>query len=275
MSTRRKKDVSVRTRSFADLPPEILSYIASRLPMIELLRFRGTCRDFRSASSTATAATDSYRRPWLLLHKPDTSECLLYNNEESKVYNRDIPDLKGAICLASHEGWLLLFKDESIFFFSPFSLAKITLPDFPHKQVNKHVAAFSDVPTSPDCIISVINRIDEFFVKVNVISKGQTSWTPYKIPCPDAPKDGSEPVQAMPYYYHDNVFQKGIVNEKTRQIFNLEEDEHVDVCGLSYGALKPHVYLNEVVFDSTTKTRVRRAVWIQPRFSKPDPNHRW
>lgn len=320
MDTGTKKEVPAEKRSFSNLPPEILSSIADRLPMIELLGFRGTCNDFRSASSTASAAIESLRSPWLLFHKTDSSECLIYNDEESKTYNRNIPDLKGAVCLASYHGWLLLYKDESIFFFCPFSLAKIVLPDFPHKQIDGHVAAFSDVPTSDHCIVSVINGIDEASVEVNVISKGQTAWTPHMIPTRNnfsssisaatfdeksrnfyymddgktmlsfSVKDkkwkpytivkGAEvnkDMESMPYCYKKHVFRNRI--EDTRDRFNLEDDEYVAVCGLSYESAEDchrHVYLNEVVDDSPSKKRVRRAVWIQPRFFEAHPNQlRW
>ncbi|KAI3506835.1 hypothetical protein L1887_21403 [Cichorium endivia] len=311
-------EVSAETRSFSHLPPDVLSSIADRLPVIDLLGFRGTCNDFRSASSAASAEIESSRTPWLLLHKTDSSECVIYNEEESKTYHRDIPDLKGAICLASYQGWLLLFKDESMFFFCPISLAKIILPEFPHKQIDGHVAAFSDVPTSSQCIVSVINRIDEKGVEVNMISKGQSVWTPHKIPrcnsltsCIAAATfdrnsrtfyymdDGktmlafslndkrwtpytivkgtvSKDIKTMPYCYQKHAFRNTI--EDTRDLFNIEDDEYVSVCGLSYDTdnCHRHLYLNEVVDDSPTKTRVRRAVWIQPRFFEADTNQlRW
>ncbi|KAI3806039.1 hypothetical protein L1987_21929 [Smallanthus sonchifolius] len=169
-------------RSWTDLPFEILSFIAIRLPIIELLSFRGTCKDFRSASSTATAEIQSSKNPWLLFHKTNSSKCIIYNEPESKPYNRKIPELETATCLASYQGWLLLFKDKSIFFFSPFPLSKITLPEFPQNLITRgHVAAFSDQPTSPHCIISIINPIESPFFEMHIISKGQKTWTRHKI----------------------------------------------------------------------------------------------
>ncbi|KAI3678856.1 hypothetical protein L6452_38160 [Arctium lappa] len=178
-----KDDVSDQFRPWIDLPRDILSQIIIRLTLIDLLSFRGTCKDFRSATSGASAQIQSSLPPWILLfNKNDHSECILYNDRESKTYKRKIPDLEGVICLASYQGWLLLFNNGSVFFFCPVSLVKIRLPDFPHRRFDGHVASFSDVPTSPDCIVTVINRVNVLAVEVNVISKGQKSWTKHVVP---------------------------------------------------------------------------------------------
>lgn len=47
------------TRPWADLPPELLSIIAEKLGLIELLSFRGVCKAWRISSSTASAETES------------------------------------------------------------------------------------------------------------------------------------------------------------------------------------------------------------------------
>nr|XP_043637372.1 uncharacterized protein LOC122608343 [Erigeron canadensis] len=311
-----------RVRPWADLPPELLSSIADRLTIIDLLSFRGTCKDFRSASSTASAEIELSRSPWLLFHKPNTSECHIYNEHESKTYKRNIPDLEGATCLASYQGWLLVFREETLFFFNPFSLAKIALPDFPHKQIDGHVATFSDVPTSPHCIVSIVNSTDENYVEVNFISRGENAWTKYKERKPeslshpivtttfdkesqtfyyaDAGKylltfsvkdgkftkyryvqrnmtEGVKPLKLnLPYRVSENVFRDTF--EKKRCQLDLEDDEYVAACGLTYKlpkTMSSQVYSNEAVDVSAAKTRVRRAVWIQPRFFEPDPNHQW
>ncbi|PWA84523.1 F-box domain-containing protein [Artemisia annua] len=303
-------------RPWADLPIDILFSIANRLTLIELLSFRGTCKDFRCASFSASAKNKPGQIPWLIFHKPNSPECLIYNKLDSKSYKRNIQELEGAICLASYQGWLLLFKNESVFFFSPFSLAKITLPNFPHQEIEGHVASFSDIPTSPHCIVSILNRIndsDDF--ELHVISKGQSVWTHYNVekgrlrsnvagatfdhktqtfhylddkkylltfsvnekkwkPFTIVKAEEKFDGPCLPYLYSRTEFFDTI--EKKRDEFDLEDDEYVAVCGLTfekYGC--PKVYLNEVVDASPTKNRMRRAVWIQPRFFEAGPNHHW
>ncbi|XP_076917133.1 F-box/kelch-repeat protein At1g57790-like [Bidens hawaiensis] len=302
-----------RLRSWTDLPMEILSFIAIKLPLLELLSFRGTCKDFCSASSTATAAIESSKKPWLLFHKPGDSKFVIYNEHESKTYNREIPDIVGAVCLASYQGWLLLHKDNTMFFFSPFSLSKILLPEFPNSQIEGHVAAFSNAPTSKTCIVSIINPIDSSCFEINMISKGENTWSrhevsgyygsnlnvtgatfdnkgetfyymfgeksvlvfsvkdkigrKYNIVEPSVARKDTK--KYLPYIYLENMFDQKKIK--------LEDDEYVDVCGLTYETenSKRIVYSNEAVNVSDTKTRMCKAVWIQPRFYEASKDLQW
>ncbi|KAI3678855.1 hypothetical protein L6452_38159 [Arctium lappa] len=51
---------NVRLKTF-ELPMEIVSAIAGRLQIIDLLSLRGSCKDFRRASATASAEFEPYR----------------------------------------------------------------------------------------------------------------------------------------------------------------------------------------------------------------------
>nr|GFA55329.1 F-box domain-containing protein [Tanacetum cinerariifolium] len=161
---------------WADLPTDLLSSIVDRLEIIEPLSFRGTCMDFRRASRDASASIESSTstRPWLLAHHPDpdTGNCFIYKQWRSNPYSIHLPDLKACMFLPSYQGWLFVFKPKqcSMFFFSPFSRAKIDLPDFPMNEIQHHATVFSDLPTSPHCIVSIRMPTEVF-----VISKGQTT----------------------------------------------------------------------------------------------------
>lgn len=143
---------------WADLPPELLSPIANSLGIIDLLSLRGVCKDWRSAPSTASAEIESLpsTKPWFILYE-ETENCTLYNPNVKKIYNINFPELMDTTCLALNQGWLLLFQEGSIFFFCPFSRARIDLTQFPHQEMSDHIAAFSCPPTSLDCIVSIIN----------------------------------------------------------------------------------------------------------------------
>ncbi|XP_071720197.1 uncharacterized protein [Rutidosis leptorrhynchoides] len=209
--------ISEQRSSYADLPMDILSSIAGRLSVMDLLSFRSTCKDFHSvaANMICVSQTDN----WLLYHETTngfrreirsssssnnnfynktkirrrrrrrscSGEYIFYDKRQDKTYSRNIPDLEGSYCLGSDHGWLLVFKDDLLFFLSPFTLAKITLPDLPNNDnIYGHVAAFSDVPTSPHCVISIFKRVPEHeLIEVNVICKGQRVWTQHKVctPC--------------------------------------------------------------------------------------------
>lgn len=303
-----------RYRPWSDLPIELLSPIADQLALIELLSFRGTCKGFRSASAGASAKNGS-ETPWLIFHKDKSSECVIYNQHNSKAYKRNIPELQGAICLASYEGWLLLSKDETIFFFSPFSLAKIVLPNFPNNQIDGLVGAFSHVPTSPQCIVSVISSIDETYVEVHTISKGENAWTRYKISkrfslkstivgatfdhendtfyYMDSGKStltfSVKDKEWKPYHIVETTSKdlemlpyvcrtrmfRDIVENKKHEKAGLEDDEHVVVCGLTYNDVCRGLTVYCNEIVDVSPLKSRRAVWIQPRFFEADPNQHW
>ncbi|XWS76488.1 hypothetical protein CRYUN_Cryun01aG0180700 [Craigia yunnanensis] len=179
-------------REWTDLPSDLLPSIADRLGLIELLCFRGVCKDWNSASSTASAEIEALpnREPWFLLYGGNNSQCTLVA-ESGRRYSISIPELDGATCLASSQGWLLLFREGSMFFFCPFSRAKIDLPgQFPHTVISDQVAIFSSPPTSQDCVVCIISKSNETELELYVIHRGATAWSkhefeasPNKIEC--------------------------------------------------------------------------------------------
>ncbi|KAL2535584.1 F-box protein-like [Forsythia ovata] len=162
---------------WVDLPPELVSLIANSLGLIDLLSLRGVCKDWRLAPSTATAEIESEpsTKPWFILYG-ETENCTLYDPNDKKSYSINFPELKDATCLASHQGWLLLLREGTIFFFCPFSRARIDLPLVPHQEISNHIAAFSCPPTSSECIVSIINRCDENTMEIYVLKRGDTTW---------------------------------------------------------------------------------------------------
>ncbi|XP_019164392.1 PREDICTED: F-box/kelch-repeat protein At1g57790-like isoform X2 [Ipomoea nil] len=179
-------DAKELERRWSDLPPELLSKIANCLGCFDLLRFRFVCKDWHFASLTASASVESSpgRKPCFLLHGESAENCILYSQVEKKKYMINIPELREATCLASNQGWLLLFQQGVIFFFCPFSGSRIDLPAFPQagaeKEFSGHVGAFSSPPTSPDCTVAVICRKSEHRVEMNVLDRKSSEWTKHE-----------------------------------------------------------------------------------------------
>ncbi|XP_059436159.1 F-box protein At4g00893-like [Corylus avellana] len=178
----------MENRNWSDLPLELLATIAESLGIIELLSFRSVCKDWSSASATASAQIESSKEAWFLVYgESPTCECLLVSNSGEK-HSIHIPDLIGSstTCLASTHGWLLLFQNGgSIFFFCPFSRAKIHLPKLPFSEITDHVATFSSPPTSENCVVAVISRSSESEeLEVNMLQRGADAWTNHKTSCP-------------------------------------------------------------------------------------------
>jgi hypothetical protein len=103
---------------------------------------------------------------------------MLSNND--KVYTAQVPELDGSTCLASHDGWLLVFRDDSLFFFCPLSGAKIQLPNCPLTKSRDYLAAISSAPTSQDCIVVVLDRPDHFQFELHTLCRGYDKWVKYQ-----------------------------------------------------------------------------------------------
>ncbi|KAM7262261.1 hypothetical protein ACFE04_021338 [Oxalis oulophora] len=136
-------------RQWSDLPRELLECVANFLVLSDLLSFRGVCKDWKLASSKAMTQVAASDKPCLLAIDHNNSECIILRDSKRK-YNTTIPELCGAKCIASNSGWLLLLKEDSIFFFCPFSRAQIQLPNFPCQEDSNLVAAISSPPTCKD-----------------------------------------------------------------------------------------------------------------------------
>ncbi|TMX01115.1 hypothetical protein EJD97_025103, partial [Solanum chilense] len=172
----------IPSRTWCDLYPELLSEIAESLGIIDLLGFRGVCKDWRSASSTASASIESTSlnsKLCFLLHNDRDENTILFNPATNKNYTINIPELKGATCLASTQGWLLLSQRGNIFFFCPFSRVKIDLPPIQGLENTPAVAAFTSPPSSTDCVTAIIYKKNDDLVEVNVLERGASMWTKY------------------------------------------------------------------------------------------------
>ncbi|KAK8469003.1 hypothetical protein PHAVU_006G176940 [Phaseolus vulgaris] len=164
---------------WSDLPRDLLSQIANCLGLIDFLRFGVVCKDWNTASFKAFKVSPDDKSvlcdPWFLIYGGEGSDCSLLN-PQNKCYTINLPELDGATCLASYEGWLLLFGNGSLFFFCPFSKAKIELPNCPFTEARDHVAAFSAVPTSKDCIVVVLNTSSNSELHLSMLCKGEDQW---------------------------------------------------------------------------------------------------
>ncbi|KAK9201758.1 hypothetical protein WN944_016965 [Citrus x changshan-huyou] len=168
------------TGQWADLPSELISLIAERLGVIDLFSFSIVCKGWNSAASTPSSQISAQiisspnRALWFLLYGKN-SQCFLVS-ETDKKYKISIPEMNGAACIASKEGWLLLHRDDSLFFFCPFSASKIDLPKFRKSEQCNVVATFSAPPTSEDCIVAVACQ-NAPGVDLHLLSRGAKEWT--------------------------------------------------------------------------------------------------
>ncbi|KAK3193963.1 hypothetical protein Dsin_025273 [Dipteronia sinensis] len=298
------------TSSWADLPPDLIQSISNRLGLIDLISFRGVCQNWNLASFTSSAEIESStcHEPWFLLYGGENSQCSLVS--ENGKYLINIPELSGgATCIASKEGWILVYRQGSLFFFCPFSRSKINLPQFPNSELKDRVAAaFSSSPTCKDCIVSVICQNDKMDIVLYSLSRGAAAWTERK----HASKYFKN-VKAAAYankalYVFDDsdtllrfnpeedvkwVRQNIVTNGGTqrserlpliRKKSCLEEKSIIKKLGLqndvwitSCGTIVPtnglpKVYFNESISNSQESESCHyKGVWLTPRFHQISP----
>ncbi|KAG5537414.1 hypothetical protein RHGRI_024743 [Rhododendron griersonianum] len=145
-------------RDWTALPTEILSFISSRLFLGDLIkRFRCVCKTWKLVPSLPVPCPTQCPIPqsqWLMLYRGlKKMELNFFNPLYKDTYRMDIPELSGALLRCSKDGWLLMSRGKhSVFFFNPFTKAKIDLPDLPH-HYNFDAISFSCAPTSLECMV--------------------------------------------------------------------------------------------------------------------------
>jgi len=307
-------NVEVVTRPWSNLPPHLLSLIADRLGIIELLSFRGVCKAWQAASSAASAKieTTSNPEPWLLFYGEEGSECHLYNTSQRR-YTMSIPELEEATCLASNQGWLLIFKEGSMFFYCPFSHAKIDLPKFPHTYLSGHVSAFSSPPTSSECIVAAMHRDHKSGLELYVLYRGADTWTRIKLDSIQYKLSALRMATYKDEEFHFFDKKKGVVTfsvkDKSCERYTIVPEDNSTtgkrlptvVCKYNHferSDMKKKLGLGEDVSISICGTLVRNdgidiivfsedieadeepdyhltGVWIQPRFFQVSSNQSW
>ncbi|XP_059444713.1 uncharacterized protein LOC132176497 [Corylus avellana] len=176
------------------------------LCFLDQLSFRGVCKQWRSASQNfpaqygRSAADDPL---WLMISRNSTATKWEFGDPStSRMFTIDVPDLcrSSTRLVLSNHGWLLVFSSEpspSLFFFNPFSRARIDLPwttdfsgmthmlKFRYRRTIIYdyipVFALSAPPTSPDCVVYAITYIDEDKIRINFCRRGDSSWSTRRI----------------------------------------------------------------------------------------------
>uniref|UniRef100_A0A7N2N692 F-box protein n=1 Tax=Quercus lobata TaxID=97700 RepID=A0A7N2N692_QUELO len=229
-SSKRRKE-SGMTGLWSGLPADLLSLIVDRLGLIELLSFHGVCKAWRAAASTALSKIEASAnlKPWFLIYG-ENSQCHLYN-ESGRRYTTSIPELDGATCIASHQGWILVFQGGTMFFYCPFSHAKIDIPTFPLSVLSNHAAAFSSPPTTRECIVAVMHRDIMSGFSLYVLQRGANAWAKCELiqfyNHTLLKNENSTTIKHLPYVRSKSHF----VRRNMKKRLGLGEDVSISICG--------------------------------------------
>ncbi|GKU86721.1 hypothetical protein SLEP1_g1211 [Rubroshorea leprosula] len=276
----------------------------------EAENWKGVCKAWHSASSTSSAMVESLpnRDPCFLLYGSSvTPQCKLVLESCNKYYTVTIPDLVGATCIASKQGWLLIFRRRSMFF-CPFSGAKINLPEFPHKVFHGG-ASFSSTPTSPDCVVCAVCETDEDGTKKTEcweLRRNATVWTmrdttnrsmthmTYCVYHEDSFSFCNNEDYGVTFYikhgslsrpfrvYHTTELKPGVKYlpwkrhivemDRVKEVLGLAEELTVPTCETVLAGNDNRIIIN---IPGECESDCLKGVWIQPRFHQIVAEQRW
>lgn len=154
---------------------------------------------------------------WLMLyHRLDKMELNFFHPLYKDTYRMDIPELSSAFLRYSKDGWILMSRERhSVFFFNPFTKAKIDLPDLPH-NFNFTTIPFSSAPTSSNCMVFAVHA---FFghVDFSAISCAEEQWTCYET----AGERDFHQSHTNPVFHNELVYCLG--EDSTLGVFNPKD----------------------------------------------------
>ncbi|CAN0922662.1 F-box/kelch-repeat protein At1g57790 [Linum grandiflorum] len=171
--------------SWADLLPELLQSILSRLYGKDVPVFQAVCRQWYSIHAPVH---DIAKQPLLLRYRPDNN-CELYSPAYAKTYFlRELPDplLRDTQIHSFNHGWLLLSRARKFFFLHPTTGETILLPGS-NSSLPFNVMCFSAPPTSPNCVVIRVfdakilfgigrQETDYSRMYISFTRRGDTSW---------------------------------------------------------------------------------------------------
>ncbi|KAJ8537635.1 hypothetical protein K7X08_014175 [Anisodus acutangulus] len=155
------------------VPVEILEQILSRLNLKENIRASAVCKKWLAASISVRVAN---KAPWLMFFPKFGDLVEFYDPSVRQTYSVELPELRGSRLCYAKDGWLLLYKPRTlrVFFFNPYTKNVINLPRL---ELTYQIVAFSEAPTSPDCIVFTVKHISPTLVAISTCQPGATEWT--------------------------------------------------------------------------------------------------
>ncbi|XP_028113654.1 F-box/kelch-repeat protein At1g57790-like [Camellia sinensis] len=224
-------------RDWTNLPSELLSLILSHLLLYDIKRFRNVCKTWQLVTSQKVVPSPIHcpitQSHWLMFFLGYKVPLNFYNPLYEDTYQMVIPpELSSAMLRFSNNGWLLMSRGKySMFFFNPFTNAKIDLPDL-REYYYFDTISFSSVATSSDCTLFAILSLLNDIVWFSSISRGEESWT-WAIVNSNL---NFQPSHTNPVFYNELFYCLG--QDCNLRVFNpKEEDSSWTVLD---GLEKPH-----------------------------------
>ncbi|MED6155163.1 hypothetical protein PIB30_002891 [Stylosanthes scabra] len=246
----------------SDLPHDLLSLVADDLGIIDLLRFRAVCKDWRSASSWSTAIVESMDdNPWLLVYGETSPLCLLKEgSREDMIYTLKLQEFNGSTCIASDHGWI-----------SPKVVACWSYVCFSEANINGGV-----------WIQDVFGKIR--YQLYNLVSSAEEAQC-------EAPKLWLGDKNPVNYILKRDPIDEVILTMPLEEKLGLDSSPStlsISTCGTKFALQNEPSYMCGIIFsekkvhgdddeDHEGECQIHdlKGVWIQPRYFKISPHQTW
>ncbi|KAI3858960.1 hypothetical protein MKW98_028693 [Papaver atlanticum] len=161
--------------------------VASYLHPLDYVHFRSVCKTIRAmmpvSKPTFTSITKTSNLfSWLVFCRDNNYT--IYNfvipvrdNEYYLIKFSEL--LLGATICFQKGGWLLMSREEILFFYNPFTRETINLPPLPEHYFFSSIC-FCSLPTSADCIVFAIDKRKQGTIIVYSITRGKQVWDIFK-----------------------------------------------------------------------------------------------
>ncbi|XP_026382598.1 uncharacterized protein LOC113277827 [Papaver somniferum] len=159
--------------------------VAQYLHPLDYVHFRSVSKAIRAMmpvtkpAFTKTSITKTiYLFPWLVFCRDnnDTVYNFVTPGHNSENYLIKFPELLlGAAICFQKGGWLLMSREEMLFFYNPFTRETINVPHVPGHYFYSSIC-FSSLPTSADCTVFAIDQSEGSTITVYSITRGKQVW---------------------------------------------------------------------------------------------------
>lgn len=181
------------------LPTDMLRLILLRLFTGDRLAFGAVCRSwslkFIGPTLTNLPPKDwpFFSSPSLMLPRINNSACKLFHSVYNEFYYLNMPELVDAEIHFSKYGWLLMSGDnqQKLFFFNPFTRAKMELPPVDPKFYILAMRLFSPPTAAEWSVVGIfdnrlkyseidsIENTGSYKLQIGVLSSESNRWTYY------------------------------------------------------------------------------------------------
>lgn len=223
--------VKAGQRDWSDVPADLLTLILSCLDIKGAKLFLSICKTWRSVFDPKYLSPLGFPVPqsqWLIHKKTDQTKCKFFHPTYGFIYCIYILELRGAVIQHSKGGWLLMSQEENqVFFFNPFSNAKIELPDLTYPF---NAMTFTSIPTSSDCmVVAVVSNFDSD-VCFSTIRRGEKDWNlqEFKNNLPITPSHCNPIFHQEKFFWLGRKGNLGIFDPNNDQWTVLDDPQELD-----------------------------------------------